>query len=104
MDSVCAKERIDLLLEQRAIFHPAQIKEREKLFLAVSLQCFAELQKHTGTSLRVESGSESAAVAAASCAAQGHTEKQRNENGRRAATHAHRLQDRRRPPRSAGLQ
>ena len=31
------------------------------------------------------------------------TEKQRNENGRRAATHVHRLLGRRRPPMSAGL-
>ena len=39
------KERTGLLLEQRAIFHPSQIEKREKLFLAVALERFAELQQ-----------------------------------------------------------
>ena len=56
MDSVCAKKELICCLNSGAIFHLVQIKERKKLFLAVALQCFAELQKHTGTSLRVESG------------------------------------------------
>ena len=45
MDLVLAEERIDLLPEQRAIFHPGQIEEVQKLFLAVALQRFAELQE-----------------------------------------------------------
>ena len=45
MDIGLREERVDLLLEQRAIFHPVQVKEPEKLFLAVSLQCFAEFSE-----------------------------------------------------------
>ena len=100
--SLCEK-RIDLLPEESAIFHFCQVKEREKLFLAMTLKRFAQLQEQARSHLRVE-GRRSRLRRRRILGTQRHTTEQCDEDGSRAATHVHRLQDHRRPPMSAGLQ
>src|SRR5579864_5063232 len=97
-----AEKGIDLLLEKRAVSHLVQIKEGQKLFLAVSLQGFTELQEQARSRLRVECAGSRLLLLLVLCP-QSHTKEQHDESSRRAPTHVHRLLGRRRPPRSAGL-